>query len=745
MQPAFNFRPHTQKQSNLIHSTFDLTIAATGTQWGKSKGASLWFLKQLLTYTEPDDNFIVMAPSYKILAQSAQPYLLSVLNSMNIGEHRKGDALYELKDGRIIYFRTETDPDSIVGIPKVRAYWLDEAGKARLYFHENIQARAASVGARGMYTTSPYARNWIYQNYIKPISRGKKLEGVNLIQAASWENPFHSLADVEKRKQMLAEMDPRRFEMLFGGEWGKQAGLVYDCFDDIENICPPFRLPNGTNFYGGIDWGHTEPFVIVVRAITPDNQHFQVSEFYKMGMTVVEQMNIARQKMATFGIKQFYCGHERPENILLFNQNHIPSIGVPEKDIQVGTDLHYELIKTRKYKIFEGTSPYSLEEYETYHYPEPEELEPDDEGKEQGPVGQGDHCIAEGTLIETARGSLPIEKISELDLVLTSEGYARVALFWDNGIKPTVLVKLSNGSELECTEEHFVFTKNAGFVNASALRLGDVCASFSPCQKRLSLEALSLGATHRALALTCGTTFDAIRLITSRVFDICIAKFGSRLTAQSQLIATYSTETETRSITKYLTLSAFPLGNIARYFGANGMSAREMSRNKESIYPKSGNAGSTGTRRPQAKQRIIKTLLGFAPKIGKKWNGFVSYAEQITNAMKCGLKTVRNGVLKSVGIDLITVVGVKPSGRSVRVYDLTVDGRPEYYANAVLVHNCMSANRFVTLRTYRSNLKLKPSSPEESQPSQGRETQTQKFKRLMTPRAGNKARSENWS
>lgn len=349
--------------------------------------------RKINKYRERKDNFLLMAPTYKIMQQSMLPYFLNMMTVQGLGEFRKGDSVFEFYDGRHAYLRTETDPDSIVGIPNLRAYWLDEAGKVSLYFHENIQARAAAVGAEGLYTTSPYSRNWLYKNYIRPIESGIPNE-TTLIQAASWENPYHSLADPENRKKMRASIDIRRFEMLFGGEWGKQAGLVYDCFEETENLCEPFKLPNGTRFYAGVDWGHTEPFVIVVRAITPDHRHFQVSEFYKTGMTIIDQIRIAKRLHTVWNIEQFYCGHERPENILLFNQNGCPSSPVPEKSIQPGTDLHYELIKTRRYRMFEGSSPQTLDEYDTYHYPEPSDLKPDEDSEDQSPVGQNDHCMS---------------------------------------------------------------------------------------------------------------------------------------------------------------------------------------------------------------------------------------------------------------------------------------------------------------------------------------------------------------
>lgn len=391
MAETFHFTSHSQKQEDLIFSDAELTIAGTGTQWGKSQAGSLWMKRKIHKIPDANANFVLASPSYKIMNQSMIPYFLFSMEGL--GKYNKTEAVFEMSERRRVYLRTETDQDSIVGIPKVKAGWLDEAGKMRLYFWENYRARAASEGAHTLLTTSPYSLNWLYKDLIKPCKEGK-LPKIKLIQAASWENPYHSLHDPEKRREMRASMDPRRFEMLFGGEWGKQAGLVYDCFEDALNICPEFRLPNGTIYYAGVDWGHTEPFVIVVRAITPDLQHYQVSEFYKTGMTVPDQVRVAKQKMVTYGIKQFYCGHERPENILLFNQNGLPAVGVAEKDIQVGTDLHYEMIKTQRYKIFEGSSPYSLDEYETYHYPEPEDLKPDQDSNDQLPVGQNDHCMS---------------------------------------------------------------------------------------------------------------------------------------------------------------------------------------------------------------------------------------------------------------------------------------------------------------------------------------------------------------
>lgn len=389
MSESIHFKPHSEKQERLIFSDSALTVAITGTQFGKSQGGTLWMQRQMFTFTDPRDNFIIGAPTYKILQQSVIPYFLFHLQPF--GQYSKSDSVFDLKHGGTVYFRTETDPDSIVGIPNVRAGWLDEAGKLRRYFWENYMARAASRGARTLLTTSPYSLNWIYHDIVKPTKDGKRKD-VCLIQAASWENPFHELSDPVKRDHVRSTMDPRRFNMIFGGEMGRMIGMVYDCWDDDENLVTPFQLPMGTTYYAGVDWGYTDPFVMKVRAITPDGRHYGISEFYKTQMTLPDMIQIAKQKKQIYGIKKFFCDPSQPGSIEEFNRNGLPAEGA-DNDIRRGIDHHYELIKTRKYKEFRNTCPYTADEREAYHYPEPKDLKPDQDSKEQLPVGQNDHCL----------------------------------------------------------------------------------------------------------------------------------------------------------------------------------------------------------------------------------------------------------------------------------------------------------------------------------------------------------------
>lgn len=391
-------------------SDSDITVLGTGIQWGKTQSGAMWMRRQVHTYSDPSDNFLITAPNYKIFNQSTLPHFLRAMNGL--GKYYKTDAVFITSWKTHIWLRTATDPDSVVGIPRVRAAWGDEAGKYSLYFWENLEGRAAPMGAPILLTTSPYSLNWIYKDIIKPCKDGKRSD-VKLIQAASAESPYFNKDVYEKRR---LTMDPRRFAMMYGGEWGRMSGLVYDCWDDARNIVSPFELPKDTKFYGGIDWGHTEPFVLVVRAVTPDGRHYQVSEFYKSGFTISDMIQIAKQKKQVFGITRFYCGPDQPGLIEEFNRNGLTAIGA-NNDVRRGVDLHYELIRTGKYKIFDQTSPHTLDELESYHYPDPKDLGPDDSTKEMKPVGQNDHALDANryVTIETYRNEFKLTPKSPED------------------------------------------------------------------------------------------------------------------------------------------------------------------------------------------------------------------------------------------------------------------------------------------------------------------------------------------
>lgn len=82
-----------------------------------------------------------------------------------------------------------------------------------------------------------------------------------------------------------------------------------------------------------------------------------------------------------------------------------------------------------------------------------------------------DECFPGDTLIATPDGAKRIADIKAGDLVLTACGIAPAKSIFSKQVAALITVRLSNGTQFECTEDHPVFT-DAGWINAGVLERG---------------------------------------------------------------------------------------------------------------------------------------------------------------------------------------------------------------------------------------------------------------------------------
>jgi hypothetical protein len=306
-----------------------------------------------------------------------------------LGEYKSQENCFKMYSGAIIWMRTGTNPDSVVGLTNVRAILCDEAGLYTLYFWQNILGRSSFCRAPIRIVTSPYNQGWLFRDYIRHAKKDPaSVPGFEYIHARSDENPYFPKEEYEERKRT---MDPRRFNMMYGGEFERMIGLVYDCFEYTENIVAPFSLPSGTRFFGGIDFGTTNPFALVVVGITPDGLRYGVGEYYKSGMSPSQMASVAKQYMGIFGVEKFFADPSGAGHIEEMRRAKIP-IEPGNNEVDHGIAVTYEIIKSRQFMVFEGKMPHLLDEIETYHYQNPADIKPDQDEKNPKPVKQNDHC-----------------------------------------------------------------------------------------------------------------------------------------------------------------------------------------------------------------------------------------------------------------------------------------------------------------------------------------------------------------
>jgi PBSX family phage terminase large subunit len=370
-------------QEQAFTSDKRIIVIAAGIQSGKTTTGALW-VGTKAGQISPDSNLIICAPTYKILTQATLPKFLQVFK--RFGRYHKVDSIFQFHSGPTAFIRSLTDPNALEGITDVEAIWLDEGGLISRYAWENVEGRSAFRQAPILISTTPYALNWMFRMW-EEWGQGKRPE-VEFVQFTSKDNPHFPDEEFERQRRLL---DSRRFQMKYMGQFGKMEGLVYEKI----NTCKSFKLEPGTKYYAGVDWGYTNPFVLSIRAVTPNGLHYRVAEFYKSGLMVEEIVRICQQRKQIYNIELFIADPSAPANIEALNRGGVTCIP-GNNNVRAGIDEQNRLFKEERFFIFEDDNPCGIDEYSTYHYPEPRDYKIDEDQKEPEPVKANDHgCDAD--------------------------------------------------------------------------------------------------------------------------------------------------------------------------------------------------------------------------------------------------------------------------------------------------------------------------------------------------------------
>lgn len=350
------------------------TALISGIQGGKTIFGAFATRNFIDECTDPDAAFIIGAPTYKILNQSTLPTFKKVFGPL-LGKFHHQDARYTLKDGRNVWFRTATDPDSVEGVPNCRFGWVDEAGKCSRKFWVNVEARLARCQGQLLLTTTWYALNWLYQSIWIPYKRQERTD-IGLVYFNSAENPTFPKEELERQRLILSRAE---FSRKFLGEPSKPEGLIFPDFDH-NNWCPPMQLnyPKA-RIYMGIDWGFDHPMALVVRVVM-GNMCRTISIFKQSGLSVSQQLDTIEAKAKLYSVRMCYCGHDRPEMIAELNRRGIKAVKYFEgknhlREVNAGNQIHHELIRTNRYQVMQGIAQAEdlEDEYLTYSWDQDED------------------------------------------------------------------------------------------------------------------------------------------------------------------------------------------------------------------------------------------------------------------------------------------------------------------------------------------------------------------------------------
>jgi PBSX family phage terminase large subunit len=356
-----------------------------------------------------------------------------------------------------------------------------------------------------------------------------------------------------------------------------------------------------------------------------------------------------------FGISKYLSeeDRERYPNASLGFRNMRPA---PNKSIKGGID------KLLSMKIHvTSDSPNLIAEFSQYVWAV------DKDGKPSGkPIDAHNHCFVGSTLITTPYGMMPIQSMVQGDLVLTSSGWHQVVHKFDNGRKEVCKYSLifedKSKTEIICTYNHKIKT-SIGWIEIASLK-----------------EGMELYLTKYLMEKH--TTCTREKSIFQRVAQDFIPKFGNSLMAKYLKVIIYII---LMAISKII---IYPIWNVLKRVSiCLNICHQGIKKNlgQEWITPES--LQTNGTAQKQDLIFIEKLL---------KWLGIKQSIKNTTviNAVKNILQEPQES--QNTAIKTARLVRLEQGEKYLdNVYDLMIEEEHEYFANGVLVHNCIDCVRYM--------------------------------------------------
>lgn len=224
--------------------------------------------------------------------------------------------------------------------------------------------------------------HWIYKYFIlrknpitdEPLSENQNRKMVN----RKWlpvDNPNLSQDYLEIFKNLSGVERLRLYE----GQWVNQEGLVYPEFQNA--IIEPFKIKPEWEITASVDFGYTNPFVMLFFAYDSSNEiYYLFDEYYKKEKTVREHCKELRKYPKPQWI---VADHDSEDRATMHQEGFITKPA--NKDILTGIQCVKDLLSSTKgikLKIFRSCI-HTIEEFSSYIWEE----------KKQKPIKQNDHAM----------------------------------------------------------------------------------------------------------------------------------------------------------------------------------------------------------------------------------------------------------------------------------------------------------------------------------------------------------------
>lgn len=507
------------------------------------------------------------------------------------------------------------------------------------------------------------------------------------IPALVSDNPIY--AHDEAYLKVLDALPAHMRAAFLLGDWDIFVGQYYSNFDRQKHLATPEVvrkvLKPWSRRWMSIDWGHAHNAAVYWHAREGDLViTYREIVQSKLAPTILAQSIVDKmprdEKTGKFTEHLDYIflsnetfrpnswgEHSIPEMMgEVFKENGLPQPAECDNDRIGGAMLMYDLLEKQNW-IISTNCPRLIANIPSMTR-DPDN--PEDVLK----------CLVAGTLIETLRGSIPIESITTYDFVWTRAGWKRVQWARQTGAQlPVFRLALADGRTLTGTAEHPVLTENGW---KALLKLdGD---DMIPAWRLSPSEAFGF------IAAQAGPTSFLTRATLCAAWRAFTGKYGRRIADQFRRITTSTTRTATPEITGSAIWNAFRRTSICEWaYGLlrDGSSAR-LCLAFSGAAAGAGSFAASSAARPSClaspTRQAGSTVPAIAPiNAAKKPSALSAFVRRALLALGSSRTQSRN-IHDSARSAVSTL---EPAGLA-DVFNLGVKDQPEFLANGVLVHNC---------------------------------------------------------
>lgn len=622
--------------------------------------------------------------------------VLKLYGLYNRKNHNKstGSGVYTLYDTEFWFIGLD-DTQRIHGFES-DAFWINEAVEALYDDYAQIMQRCKGFAILD-YNPSE-EEHWIYDRVLqRPLTYYSHSTMLN--------NPF--IAGTALRQILSYEptdanykagtADERKWKIYGLGQRAKIEGVIFEY-----KMIPKIPQWVTTSRYG-LDFGYTNDVTACSDVYFHENNVYIDEMFYKTGMLSSDIV----KEFKELPVKKIWCDSADPRLIdEIYNAGiNIHPARKPAGSIKAGIDW----LKTKNIYITEN-SLNAKKEFDNYTYQQ------DKNGMWLNePIDAHNHCFVGETMITTINGQKRIDEINVGDLVATSNGYRKVTKVFDNGCKKIHDVSINFGifaKGVKATPDH-KFKTTKGWKQLKDIKAGDVLYLYP----KSGLKDNPI--TERYITNTRASG------IIQRVRNFFIGSFGKTQTGQYPrgFMCTILTATKKTTISK--TLNAYAGGStlaptcknafqiktkckeLAKECNTQGLTLpsgtaqrRVENGTKSNMKNHLGRLNQNNSNASSAIPRLKRLITGVfafaqtsARRGGEEHRVLITSGKNAQSVEACSQKT--NTVKPKLAVKYaVKSLDVKKENIE-KVYDIEVEGMHEYFANGILVHNCIDGVRYV--------------------------------------------------